>query len=57
MIRRINELSLSALSDEDLEVLYTEGHLGNVTKYISELYFFYNRVEEEIKRRNLINKK
>ena len=37
----------------ELEKLYKEGHLGNMTKYIQELKFFYNCVEEEIKRRKL----
>lgn len=48
--------SLSILKDEELERLYNEGHLGEMTKYIQELHFFYNQVEEEIKRRKLNNK-
>ena len=54
--RSWHEFPLSILKDNELENLYKEGHLGNMTKYIQELKFFYNRVEEEIKRRKL-NKK
>ena len=51
--RSWHEFPLSILKDEELETLYKEGHLGNMTKYIKELHFFYNQVEEEIKRRKL----
>lgn len=51
--RSWHEFPLSILKDDELEKLYKEGHLGNMTKYIKELKFFYNRVEEEIKRRKL----
>ena len=54
--RSWHEFPLSILKDDELEKLYKDGHLGNMTKYIEELKFFYNRVEEEIKRRKL-NKK
>ena len=48
-----HNFSLSMLKNEELEKLYNEGHIGDMTKYISELHFFYNQVEEEIKRRKL----
>lgn len=51
--RSWHKFSLSILKDDEVEKLYKEGHLGNMTKYIEELKFFYNRVEEEIKRRKL----
>jgi len=51
--RSWHEFPLSILKNEELEKLYKEGHLGNMTKYIQELKFFYNKVEEEIKRRKL----
>lgn len=51
--RSWHEFPLSILKDEELEKLYKEGHLGDMTKYIQELHFFYNQVEEEIKRRKL----
>lgn len=54
--RSWHKFSLSLLNDNELEKLYNEGHLGNMTKYIEELRQFYNTVEEEIKRRKL-NKK
>lgn len=53
MKRKWHEFPLSILKDEELEKLYNEGHLGDMTKYIEELHFFYNRVAEEIKRRKL----
>lgn len=53
MKRKWHEFPLSILKDEELEKLYNEGHLGDMTKYIAELHFFYNQVEEEIKRRKL----
>ena len=53
MERKLNEFPLTVLKDEELDKLYNEGHLGDMTKYISELHFFYNMVEEEIKRRKL----
>lgn len=48
-----HNFSLSSLKNEELEKLYNEGHIGDMTKYILELHFFYNQVEEEIKRRKL----
>jgi len=51
--RSWHDFPLSILKDEELEKLYKEGHLGDMTKYIQELHFFYNQVEEEIKRRGL----
>ena len=51
--RSWHEFPLSILKDDELNKLYKDGHLGNMTKYIEELKFFYNRVEEEIKRRKL----
>ncbi len=51
--RKWHEFPLSILKDEELEKLYNEGHIGDMTKYIQELKFFYNQVEEEIKRRKL----
>ena len=53
MKRKWDEFPLATLKDEELEKLYNEGHLGDMTKYIAELHFFYNNVEEEIKRRKL----
>lgn len=55
--RSWHDFSLSILTDQELEKLYKDGHLGNMTKYIKELHFFYNVVEEEIKRRKLKNAK
>ena len=54
--RSWHKFPLSILKDEELEQLYKEGHLGDMTKYIEELHFFYNQVEEEIKRRKLKSK-
>lgn len=53
MKHKWHEFSLSILKDDELEKLYNEGHLGDMTKYIQELHRFYNAVEEEIKRRDL----
>jgi hypothetical protein len=47
---------LANLNDQELDKLYNDGHLGNMTKYINELHFFYNMIEEEIKRRKLKKK-
>ena len=47
---------LANLNDQELDKLYNDGHLGNMTKHINELHFFYNIVEEEIKRRKLKKK-
>ena len=55
--RSWHNFPLSVLKDDELEILYTKGHLGDMTKYIEELCFFYNSVEEEIKRRKLKKKK
>ena len=55
-VHKWHEFPLSILKDDELEKLYNEGHLGDMTKYIQELHFFYNRVEEEIKRRKLKKK-
>jgi hypothetical protein len=55
--RSWHDFSLSILTDQELKKLYNDGHLGNMTKYIKELHFFYNTVEEEIKRRKLKNAK
>lgn len=54
--RSWHNFSLSILKDDELENLYNKGHLGDMTKYIDELHFFYNIVEEEIKRRKLKKK-
>lgn len=54
--RSYHNFSLSDLKDDEIETLYNKGHLGNMTKYIDELHFFYNNVEEEIKRRKLKKK-
>lgn len=54
--RKFHEFSLSILNDNELEKLMKDGHIGEMTKYIEELKFFYNRVNEEIKRRKLNNK-
>jgi len=51
--RKWHEFPLSILKDEELETLYNEGHIGDMTKYIAELHHFYNQVEEEIKCRKL----
>lgn len=51
--RSWHDFPLSILKDDEIEKLYKDGHLGNMTKYIKELHFFYNQVEEEIKRRKL----
>ena len=51
--RSWHDFPLAILKDEELERLYKDGHLGDMTKYIKELHFFYNQVEEEIKRRKL----
>jgi len=51
--RSWHDFPLSILKDDELEKLYKDGHLGGMTKYIKELHFFYNQVEEEIKRRKL----
>lgn len=48
-------MTLDKLSDKELEQLRNEGHIGEMTKDIEELHFFYNRVEEEIKRRRKKN--
>ena len=53
MERKWHEFPLSVLKDIKKKKLYNEGHLGDMTKYIEELHFFYNMVEEEIKRRKL----
>ena len=55
--RSYHNFSLSLLNDNELEKLYKDGHICNMTKYIEELHFFYNQVEEEIKRRKIKNKK
>ena len=47
-----HKFPLSILKDEELIKLKEEGHIGEMTKYIEELSFFYNRLDEEIKRRN-----
>lgn len=48
-----HKFPLNILKDDELEKLYNEGHLGEMTKFIEEFRFFYNLVEEEIKRRKL----
>jgi len=35
MKRKWNEFPLATLKDEELEKLYNEGHLGDMTKYIA----------------------
>ena len=55
-IKSYHNFDLQDLNDKELEKLYNDGHLGNMTKYINELHFFYNMVEEEIKRRKLKKK-
>lgn len=45
--------SLYDLTDRELDMLIANGHLGNSTKEIKELWDFYISVEEEKKRRNL----
>ncbi len=45
--------SLSELNNLELTDLLVKGHIGNDTKDIAELRFFYNSVKEEIKRRDL----
>lgn len=45
--------SLNELTNLELDQLITNGHLGNSTKQIKELWHFYVSVEEEKKRRNL----
>ena len=49
-------MTLDQLDNEELEQLHNDGHIYFMTKDMEELHFFYNRVEEEIKRRKL-NKK
>lgn len=51
-----NRITLSELSTTELQILYKDGNIGSVTRYIDELSFFFNAVEEEIKRRNLKEK-
>lgn len=51
-----NRITLSELSTTELQTLYKDGNIGSVTRYIDELSFFFNAVEEEIKRRNLKEK-
>ena len=53
MKHKWHDFSLNILKDDELEKLYNEGHLGDMTKHIQELHFFFNRVEEEIKRRKI----
>ena len=45
--------SISDLTNRELDDFINKGHLGILTKDISELRFFYNRLIEEKKRRNL----
>jgi len=45
--------SLNELTNRELDMLITNGHLGNSTKQIKELWHFYISVEEEKKRRDL----
>ena len=45
--------SLNELTNLELDQLIINGHLGNSTKQIKELWHFYVSVEEEKKRRNL----
>lgn len=45
--------SLNELTNLELDQLIANGHLGNSTKQIKELWHFYVSVEEEKKRRNL----
>ena len=50
---KYNMKSLSELNNLELTDLLVKGHIGNDTKDIAELHFFYNSVKEEIKRRDL----
>lgn len=45
--------SISELTNIELDDFINKGHLGISTKDICELQFFYNRLIEEKKRRNL----
>lgn len=45
--------SISDLTNIELDDFISKGHLGRLTKDIFELQFFYNRLIEEKKRRNL----
>ena len=46
-------ISISELNNTELDNLQLFGHIGEKTRDIAELQFFFNSVEEEIKRRNL----
>jgi len=50
---KYNMKNLSELNNLELTDLLVKGHIGNDTKNIAELRFFYNSVKEEIKRRDL----
>ena len=45
--------SIGELTDKELDDFINNGHLGILTKEISELQFFYNSLTEEKMRRNL----
>ena len=45
--------TIKDLSDEDLYSIKYHGYIINKMKYIAELQFFYNQIDEEIKRRDL----
>ena len=45
--------SINELTDIELDDFINNGHLGILTKEISELQFFYNSLTEEKMRRNL----
>ena len=49
----LNMKSISELTNIELDDFINKGHLGISTKDICELQFFYNRLIEEKKRRNL----
>ena len=45
--------SIRELSDVDLYCIADHGYIGYKMKDIAELHFFYNQIEEEIKRREI----
>lgn len=49
-------LTIGTLTDEELNFIVQYGNLGTYTNRIAELQFFYNAIDEEVKRRKLKNK-
>jgi hypothetical protein len=47
--------SIKDLTDIELYCIRDHGYIASKMKDIAELHFFYNRIEDEIKRRELKN--